>query len=187
MKVEDRLNIVFIGLPASGKTSCGIQLAQLLKRKFLDTDQLLLEYANAQGLNVSSVQKMYDIVGNDTFRILESKTISKLEDQDHLVIATGGGVLMKKENREIIKKNGYFVLLKVPLPILAKRIANLPPRPLFTGSNILTKLTQLDNERSTIFKEFADLVVDGTISPSKIALQINELLITTHPQYLNNS
>ena len=102
--------------------------------------------------------------------------ISKLKGYDHLVIATGGGVLLQKENQFILKENGYFILLKVSLPVLAQRISQLPPRPLFTNMNVLDKLKQLDAERFNVFQEFSDLVVDGVSTPEKIALHIYQLL-----------
>lgn len=170
------MNIILIGLPASGKSSIGKLLAELLGRNFIDTDDLLLEHANSQRIDANSVQEIYRRIGEENFRKLELESISKLKGYDHLVIATGGGVLLQKENQFILKENGYFILLKVSLPVLAQRISQLPPRPLFTNMNVLDKLKQLDAERFNVFQEFSDLVVDGVSTPEKIALHIYQLL-----------
>jgi len=98
-------NIVLIGMPGCGKTSIGTALAKMLSREFADTDGLIEETAG------KSIPEIIEQGGEDEFRKLESAALRTLCKRSGLVVATGGGIVLRPENRDIIRQNGTIVFL----------------------------------------------------------------------------
>lgn len=98
-------NIVLIGMMGCGKTTCGQLLADRLNRPFVDCDTLI------EGFSGRSIPEIFDSDGEDTFRELESQVIRELSRQDGLVIATGGGAILRQANVAALRENGTIVFL----------------------------------------------------------------------------
>ena len=99
------MNIVLIGYRCSGKTVVGKILARDLGRDFLDTDEKIEENTG------SSIETIISREGWNHFRDVEKRVIEEVSSRDHLVISTGGGVVVDRGNRENLKRNGWLVWL----------------------------------------------------------------------------
>jgi shikimate kinase len=162
-------NIVLIGFKKSGKTTLGKLLAKTLAKPFIDTDAWIEELYFRGRLEKKSVYEIYKDVGEDFFRSLESLVIGAVAEEKGVVIATGGGSLLSKNNTEALKKNGFFVFLDAPLDLLEKRIRS-------SSSYLNGKtLAPLFEERRKLCLQWADLqVLTGKKNGREILTEIIE-------------
>jgi shikimate kinase len=171
MKVP--LKIILVGLPGSGKSTFGKQLARQLNFSFIDLDKVIEKEAH------QSIPDIFTEQGEGAFRNLESKYLDKvLSGIEGFVLATGGGTPCFNDNMDLINAKGISVYLDVPIEEIHNRLyrTELGERPLFTGLDIeeLTlKLKSLDEERH-IFYEKAKIKLRGeAITPEHL---ISELM-----------
>ncbi len=101
-------NIVLIGMMGSGKSTCGQLLAQRLGRPFVDCDTLI------EGFSGRTISEIFAADGEEAFRELESQVIGELSRQDGLVIATGGGAVLRQANVSALRDKGVLVFLNRP-------------------------------------------------------------------------
>src|SRR5262245_32447817 len=113
--VHGKNNVFLVGLMGAGKTSVGKALARLLGKTFCDSDQ---EIERATGVKIHVI---FEIEGEAGFRARESKMLSELVRLPNVVLATGGGAVLSKENRELLAANGTVVYLRAPVRSLIKR------------------------------------------------------------------
>jgi shikimate dehydrogenase len=106
------LNITLIGMPGCGKTSVGKALARLTGRPFHDTDEMIWAESG------SSPAQIIALRGEAAFRALETKVLAGVCKESHAIIATGGGVVTRPENRNLLRQNSRVVLLERPLHLL---------------------------------------------------------------------
>lgn len=106
---SDRESIVLIGMPGSGKSTVGAILAEHLKRKFVDSDAWIEEKS---GMRIADIFAKH---GEDYFRALECDAIAEISAESGLVVATGGGAVLAKENVRALRKNGRIFFLDRPL------------------------------------------------------------------------
>ena len=162
------MNIVLTGMPASGKTSVAFELEKLGKTVY-DTDA---EIVNRHGA-ISEIFKSY---GEEYFRNLETEEVKRLSEKDGVVIATGGGCVLREENCRLLKANGKIVYLKTKLQTLYKRAEGNTSRPLLSG-DVRERLKKLYEQRSPIYERTADIIIDTDgLSPEEIARRITELI-----------
>ena len=102
-------NIVLIGMPGSGKSTIGKALAQMLQMDFVDTDEKIVETAQ------KPIPEIFAEQGEKAFRDLESEAIFEVSKQQHCVIATGGGAVLRSENVKCLTQNGRIYFLDRPL------------------------------------------------------------------------
>lgn len=147
---REKENIVLTGMPGSGKSTIGLLLAQELSRPFVDTDSLIVEKA---GMEISDIFSKY---GEEHFRALERKVIAEASKRTGLVIATGGGAVLKSENIKNLSQNGKIFFLDRPL----EQIVPTSDRPLSSDECALKKRFE---ERYEIYKATCDerIPVDG--------------------------
>ncbi len=136
------MNLILCGFSCSGKTTVGKAVAERLNRPFIDTDDLL---GNARAL--------YQEVGEEKFRQLESEALLSLSEKKECVIATGGGIILLEKNREFLRNLGKVVYLRAPALELAVRLDN----PAFLKSSDLMSCT---NERFPLYESIADEIID---------------------------
>lgn len=150
--LNEKRNLVLIGMPACGKSTIGKALAQILGKEFIDSDE---EIVKATGI---SIPQIFETQGEVGFRKIESEIIAELSKKQSLVIATGGGAVLNKRNVELLKENGTLIFIDRPL----EQLTATYDRPLSQNREMLEKRY---NERYDIYCASADIKVlaDGII------------------------
>ena len=152
------MNLVLIGYRGSGKTTVGRRLADRLKMRFVDTDDLIEE---RQGNPVSDIVKSH---GWGHFRKLERNTIEEISKEDHLIIAPGGGAVLDTDNVKALRENGFIIWLKADKQTLLKRMNQDPGtntrRPTLTGKGTSEELKEVMSLREPIYKRVSEIQID---------------------------
>lgn len=153
---NDKRNVYLVGLMGAGKTTIGKALARRLAYHFVDTDH---EVEARTGVGLPTI---FEIEGEEGFRRREAQVIAELADRDAQVVATGGGAVLRSENRQNLRASGLVIYLDVPLPTLHERTRHDKKRPLLQVSDPRQKLRELHAQRDPLYREVADLVVSGS-------------------------
>jgi shikimate kinase len=162
------MNVVLVGPMGSGKTSVGRRLACVLKRDFFDSD---FEIVARTGV---AIDHIFDVEGEEGFRQREISMLSELCEIPNIVIATGGGIIIKPENRELLKRDSFVVYLSSSIKQLVSRTARSKSRPLLERSTNREKtIRELVEKREPLYQEVADVVIDTT--GKKLYAIINEI------------
>lgn len=157
MNIEDeRRNVYLVGLMGAGKTTIAKVLAKRLSYAFVDSDH---EIESRTGVRLPTI---FEIEGEEGFRKREVQVIADLACLRGLVVATGGGAVLRPENRDNLKASGLVVYLNVPLPTLCERTRHDKNRPLLQVADPMQKLRELHAERDPLYRSIADLVVSGS-------------------------
>ena len=160
-------NVYLVGPMGAGKTTIGRQLAALLHKRFVDADY---EIERRMGV---AIPVIFEIEGEAGFRRRESAVIGALTQEQDIVLATGGGVVLLEENRQALKKNGTVVYLRADIETLVERTRRDRNRPLLQTGDPRGKIEQLLHEREPIYRQVADVIVDtGTRAPASVARAI---------------
>lgn len=147
--------IVFIGPMGAGKTTIGKILAKELGFEFYDSDK---EIERRTGANIPWI---FDVEGEQGFRDRESQVIKDLAALKNVVLATGGGAMMREDNRGYVKKSGFVVYLNTSVEQQYKRTHKDKNRPLLQGDNDARQvLSELFEKRDPVYREVADYVID---------------------------
>ncbi len=145
------LNIYLIGMMGAGKSTVGQHLAKLLGYRFFDTDCVI------EAVVQKSVAQIFAESGEDRFRALETQVLAELSAYTRLVIATGGGIILKRENWSYLRY-GVIVWLDVPVERLQVRLQNDQTRPLLHAADLETTLRSLLQQRTPLYAQ-ADVQV----------------------------
>lgn len=157
--LAEKENIVLIGMPSSGKSTVGKIIAKKLSKNFCDTDTLVEKSTN------NTISEIFEYYGEKHFRELEKKEIANVSLQNQAVISTGGGVILNKENIDILKQNGkIFYIDRSP-----ELLYPTPDRPLAQNKEALKKLYK---ERYDLYSDAADIRVSGDADPHEVAEEI---------------
>ncbi|MBN8474654.1 shikimate kinase [Sulfuritalea sp.] len=148
-------NIYLVGMPGAGKTTIGRQLARRLQRTFVDADH---EIEARTGVRIPLI---FDIEGEQGFRDREAKVIADLAGDGNLIVATGGGAVLRPENRVALKQSGTVVYLHAAPRLLFERTRLDPNRPLLQVANPMQKIEELFAQRDPLYREVADIVVNS--------------------------
>lgn len=143
-------NIIFIGMPASGKSTVGVVIAKRLGYDFIDTDLLIQKQENRL------LKEIIADVGNDGFLAIENQVNREVEAQ-RAVISPGGSVIYCKEAMEHFKEIGTVVYLQVSFETINSRISNAKNRGVVLKEG--QTLRDLYDERTKLFEKYADYIV----------------------------
>lgn len=143
---SDTLNAILIGMPGAGKTLLGGEIANRMGRRFVDIDDMIVEH---EGM---SIPEIFAQKGENYFRKVETEMLEKACVQTGLVIATGGGIVKKKINYNIIKQNGIVIWIKRDLSKL-----ETDGRPLSQSM----PLEQLYEERKDAYSYWSDFFINN--------------------------
>lgn len=143
--------VFFVGFMGAGKTSVARKLARRAGVAAIDMDTYIERRA---GKNTTAI---FDEVGEDGFRAMETEVLRELAQGDPVLVSCGGGVVVRPENREILKNAGFVVYLKVTAAEAASRITNYSSRPLFGD---LEQAQRLCEERLPLYEEVASAAID---------------------------
>ena len=168
--LASRQNIFLIGLMAVGKTTVGRCLAAELDMQFLDTDQVVEERAGAD------ISWIFDVEGESGFRDREEHVVEDLTQQSDIVLATGGGVVLRPQNRRNLASRGIVVYLNTSIDRLVQRTRRDKRRPLLRGDN-REALQRLAAERAPLYESIADYRFDADRASAKaLAREISTIL-----------
>ena len=147
----------------SGKTCVGKEVAKIMGRKFVDTDDMI---ENRQGIAIKAIFATH---GEDYFRELEYQCCKEIPTFKNCVVSTGGGAMTFDRNVQAVKDGGTVVFLDADFDTICSRIGNTGSRPLFKDKE---NAKALYDERKPKYLAAADIVVNGNMSARKTALEI---------------
>ena len=159
--------VYLVGMPGSGKSTVGAELAARLGVPFIDLD---LEIERAEGRSISEI---FHADGEPEFRAREARALVDASTNDPAVIACGGGVVLEPANRITLRSTGTCVFLDVALDVLESRVRPDAERPLIRSEGDLSRLL---SERGPLYREFAAHIVEGSGDPGDVADAIVEEL-----------
>lgn len=149
-----RGNLFLVGMPGCGKSTLGRVLARNLGKTFVDAD---VELERRLGVSISTI---FEIEGEDAFRTREEETLSRLVHRVDIVLATGGGAVLRPDNRERLKAGGTVLYLHARPETTWERTRHSKNRPLLQTADPLGRARSLYAQRDHLYRETADLVLD---------------------------
>ena len=161
-------NIYLVGPMAAGKSTVGKLLAYRLKKEFYDTDA---EVIKCTGVEISLI---FELEGEEGFRKRETDKLKELAELGGAVIATGGGIVLKEENRHVLQETGCIIYLQCSVDQQLSRTKLDMKRPLLQTDNPRKKLEELMELRAPIYESIADITTSTNKTNSKRV--INDIL-----------
>jgi len=159
--------ICLIGMPGSGKTTLGQEIAKIFNYEFIDLDTFIKKET---GLKISEI---FSNKGEEYFRTLETLILKKIIlNNKKIIISTGGGIILN--NKKSLKKT-YNIYLECDINTLVKRLNSSKERPLI-GVNIVENVTQLLIEREILYKKISNAIVDSNKTKKNIINKIQEII-----------
>lgn len=152
----------------AGKTTIGRSLAKRLRMQFIDSDH---EIERRTGVRIPTI---FEIEGEAGFRRREAQVLQDLLSTPGRVVGTGGGAVLNPASREAMRAGGLVVYLNVSTHLLVERTRHDRNRPLLQVSDPLARLNELFIQRDPLYREVADLVVDGDSSNAHQIVQFLE-------------
>jgi len=152
--MSNRKNIILVGPMGAGKSAVGRQLAQKLKRQFHDSDH---DVVDRTGVDISYI---FEKEGEDGFRKRETESILELCAKENILLSTGGGSVIRKENRDAISASGFVIYLHASVNQQVKRTKKKDNRPLLKQDEPSVVLERLMCEREHYYRQVADIVVN---------------------------
>lgn len=167
----DFRNISLIGFMGSGKSTIGKILAKKLGLLFIDLDRVI------ELDQEKEIRDIFKIYGEKYFRELETSVIKKIYRNKNCVFACGGGVVKRKENMDIIRKNSLVVYLNVLIPDIICRLKEVKDRPLVDVENKEETIEKMMKERDALYRKYAHIIInnnddDSTRAADKILEEI---------------
>jgi len=159
------INIFLVGLMGAGKTTIGRQIANELSLDFFDSDH---EIENRTGVTITHI---FDIEGEAGFRKRETAMLNELTEKKGIVLATGGGAILKAENRQFLMSRGTTIYLYANIDTLVERTSKDRNRPLLQTENPREKLQELFDIRDPLYRETADIIIDTDKDSVRLALK----------------
>lgn len=148
-------NIILIGFMGCGKSTVGIRLSYRMKRTLEDTDKRI---EREQGKTVSDI---FAQQGEECFRVMETQLLRRMEKETAVrIIATGGGLPVREENRALLGRLGQVFYLRAKPETIYERLKYDTSRPLLRGEDPLGKIKSLMRERDGAYEAAADVIVD---------------------------
>ena len=144
-------NIVLIGMPGCGKSTCGVLVAKTLCMDFTDTDLIIQK---TEGM---SLQSVIDTKGNDYFAEAEENAICNTHFQN-AVIATGGSVVYSDKTMTYLKENACVIYLRISFDTMLRRIADITSRGILLRNG--ETMEAMFAERAPLYEKYADLIID---------------------------
>ncbi len=160
------VNLYLIGMMGAGKTTVGQLLADRLGYRFFDTDEVIERVAG------QPISQIFAESGESAFRALESQVLAELSAYTRLAIATGGGIVLKRENWGYLR-HGIVVWLDVPIEQLQARLEGDTARPLLQEADPAARLQTLLNQRQPLYAQ-ADVRVihQPGETPEQVAVRV---------------
>jgi shikimate kinase len=162
-------NVILIGFMGTGKTSIGRRVAQSLGFDFVDTDEQIIESVG------KPIAEIFAEQGEEGFRDLESAVLRSALGGKNQVISTGGGAVLREENRQALAKSGYVIWLNASAEAILNRVSRNQERPLLQTADPLGTIREMLKQREKLYLETADFTIDTDgLSPDETAFGICE-------------
>ena len=146
-------HIFLIGFMGSGKSTNAAELSERTGARQMEMDE---EIAKNQNMAISKIFERY---GEPYFRTLETKLLKKLEEEPPMVVSCGGGLVLREENVQLMKRMGTIVLLTASPQTIYERVKGSTKRPVLNGNMNLTYITELMEKRRSHYEQAADVVI----------------------------
>jgi shikimate kinase len=164
-------NIYLVGPMGAGKSTIGRVLAAELHLPFRDSDRVIEERTGAD------IPWIFDMEGEEGFRERESAVLTELANDQLAVIATGGGIILRAQNRQLMQASGFVCYLTASIEQLVERTSRDKRRPLLQVENPRQKMIELLALREPLYREAADFIVNtDRRSPKSVAQEISSLI-----------
>ena len=176
-------NVFLIGMPGAGKTTVGRMLANALGQPFVDSDE---EIVRRNGVPISAI---FEIEGEAGFREREAAIVDELSRIEDVVLATGGGAILREDTRCALRSRGLVVYLRTSIDTLEsrtrkKRGAMANKRPLLAGENRRAMLEALLTHREPLYMEAAHIVIESaTMHRERFLQTLLEAVIQARQQF----
>jgi shikimate kinase len=151
---ESQLTLALVGLPGSGKSTVGRQLARRLGLGFQDSDHVIEQRLGC------SIREYFEREGEVAFRDIEESVIHELLQAPPGVLATGGGAVLRPINRQRLRENAQVVYLRSAPDDLFRRLRHDSHRPLLQVADPLGRLLSLFEERDPLYRETAHFIIE---------------------------
>lgn len=138
----------------AGKTTIGRQISKLYSYEFFDSDRVIEERTGA------SIPLIFELEGEEGFRKREQEVISELCQKNNIVLATGGGAILREKNQQALKQSGIIVYLCADIEYLLERTSKDKNRPLLQTDDPRAKLQSILTEREPIYRQLADIILE---------------------------
>lgn len=164
-------NVFLVGPMGAGKSTIGRLLAAELNFSFRDSDRVIEDRTGAD------IPWIFDMEGEEGFRERETAVLVELTHERDTVIATGGGIVLRAQNREMMKASGFVCYLTASIDQLVERTARDKKRPLLQVENPRQKIVDLLALRDPLYRDAADFIVNtDRRSPKTVAQEIASLV-----------
>lgn len=169
--------IVLVGPMGAGKSTIGRLLSKHLQLPFKDTDTVIEERSGAD------IPWIFDVEGEQGFRQRETAALKELLDEPTLILATGGGIVLAEENRQLLQQADMVVYLLAEPEHLVRRTAKDKKRPLLQVKNPRAKIGKLLKERDPLYRDVATHIVKTDSRSPKVVIH----QIVQHLDNISNS
>lgn len=149
-----RDNIILIGFMGSGKSSIGRLIKTQTGRRFVDTDQLIVQETGRE------IAELFKTEGEPAFRERERLALKSLLGSNHLVVATGGGIVTRPENIHLLQELGFVVWLTAKEEVIFDRVSRNNKRPLLHTPDPRATISNLLLQRNPLYKQAAQFRID---------------------------
>lgn len=157
--------IFFIGPMGAGKTTIGSRLASTLNLDFYDSDRFIEEKEER------SIADIFQFQGEAKFRDLEEFAIAKLTHMDNIVLATGGGAILREKNRAYLHERGLVIYLKTSVEMQLKRIKHDTKRPLLQTDDPKVRLENLMQQRASLYEATAHHIIETDEQSTQVVVK----------------
>jgi len=161
-------SIFLIGFMGAGKSTIGLELSKKLSFNLVDTDKSI---ERSQGMKITEI---FSKKGEDFFRELETNELKLLSNENNLIVSTGGGIILKDSNREILN-NVFSIYLKADFDIIFERIKEDKTRPLLLTDNPYKTAKEIFESRYELYESFQNKINTDNKHPKDISDEIVNL------------
>lgn len=146
-------NLFLIGFMGSGKSTVAAKLKNRTHKKLIEMDETIV---SNQGMSINEIFEKY---GEAHFREIESELVKEISSEGDCIVSCGGGVVIKPENIEEMKKNGKIVFLSATPETIFERVRYSTNRPILNGHMNVEYIAELMEKRRTLYEAAADVVI----------------------------
>ncbi|RII01062.1 shikimate kinase [candidate division NPL-UPA2 bacterium Unc8] len=162
-------NIILLGFMGTGKTAAGKRLAEELQRDFLDVDELIEKESG------TSISEIFFNFGEEHFRRLEAEKAKEVSKYENMVIATGGGIVLREENIENLRKNGVLICLSASPEVIMARTKAEKNRPLLDTPYPLETIKELLHFRAPLYARAEVMIDTSQLTIGEVVTEIKKI------------